>query len=152
MATELTDRQKFYKQLHFSCKLSYFCKQKYGSCKHILAVYICLAKRKKLKIMIYFLNIGYHGNQTIRHSVISPKRAYSQQNISLKQRIKLIIYALLCNQHLIINTKIKFTNESSQFMLPWQPKHNIISDFTKMAYSAKRAYSKQYISFKHYIV
>ena len=39
-------------------------------------------------------------------------------------------------------------------MLPWQPKHHTISDFTKMAYSSKRAYSKpfsttEYDNFKH---
>ena len=38
---------------------------------------------------------------------------------------------MLCNQHLIFNTKFKFTNELSQFMLPWQPKHHTISDFTE---------------------
>ena len=27
--------------------------------------------------------------------------------------------------------QIKFTNELSQFMLPWQPKHHTTSDFTK---------------------
>ena len=30
MATELTDRQKFYKILQFQIKLSCLCKQKYG--------------------------------------------------------------------------------------------------------------------------
>ena len=30
MATELTDRQKFYKLLQFQSKLSCLCKQKYG--------------------------------------------------------------------------------------------------------------------------
>ena len=34
-------------------------------------------------------------------------------------------------------------------MLPWQPKHHTVSDFTNMAYSKKRAYSKQTISFQH---
>ena len=37
---------------------------------------------------------------------------------------------ILRNQHLIFNIKFKFTNELSQFMLPRQPKHHIISDFT----------------------
>ena len=39
------------------------------------------------------LNIGYHGNQTIRLSVILQKRVYSKQNISPEQRIKFIILA-----------------------------------------------------------
>ena len=30
MATELADRQKFYKILQFQSKLSFLCKQKYG--------------------------------------------------------------------------------------------------------------------------
>ena len=38
---------------------------------------------------------------------------------------------ILCNQHVIINIIFKFTNELSQFMLPWQPKHHTIRDFTK---------------------
>ena len=69
------------------------------------------------------------------HQIVSgfTKGANSQQNISLKQKIKLIFNAHII-QHLIINTKIKFTIESSQFKLPWQPKHHTISDFTKMTY------------------
>ena len=43
-----------------------------------------------------YLNIGYHGNQTMATKPPDSdftKKAYSRQNISLKQRIKLIIYA-----------------------------------------------------------
>ena len=43
----------------------------------------------------------------------------------------------------MFNIKFKFANELSQFTLPWQPKHHTISDFTKVAYSTKRAHSKQ---------
>ena len=32
---------------------------------------------------------------------------------------------------MIFNIIFKFTNELSQFMLPWQPKHHTIRDFTK---------------------
>ena len=107
-------------------------------------------KDEKMKI-IFYLNIRYHGNQTIRLSVILQKRAYSKQNISLKQRIKFISMDILCNQHLIFNTKIKLTNKLSQFMLKCQSKHHTISDFTKMLYSTKRAYSKQTISFQQFM-
>ena len=54
MATELTDRQKFYKILKFQSKLSCLCKQKYGLCKHILPSLHLFSKNEKLKIMKLF--------------------------------------------------------------------------------------------------
>ena len=76
------------------------------------------------------------------HSKISP----------LNKGSNWVFMHILCNQNLIINFKIKFTNDLSQFMLPCQPKHHTISDFTKMVYSTKRAYSKQIISYQQYII
>ena len=54
MATELTDRQKFYKILQFQSKLSCLCKQKYGLCKHILASQHLINKIRKMKLIILF--------------------------------------------------------------------------------------------------
>ena len=149
MATELPGHQRFYKILQFQSKLSCFCKQKYAQCIHILASPHLFNKNEKLKIMQLF---KYRLPWQPNHQIVNDftKRAYSRQYIFLKQSFKLIIYAhIIRNQHQIINIKIKFTNELSQFMLPWQPKQHTIIDFTNMAYSTKRAYSKQIISFQH---
>ena len=54
LATELTDRQKFYKILHFQSKLSCLCKQTYGLCKHFLPSLHLFSKNEKLKIMKLF--------------------------------------------------------------------------------------------------
>ena len=54
---------------------------------------------------------------------------------------------ILRNQHLIYNIKFKFTNELSQFMLPWQPNHHIISDFTK-----KGIFNKEGIFYVNYLL
>ena len=54
MATELTDRQKFYKILQFQIKLSCLCKQKYGYRIHILASPHLIYKIKNLKIINLF--------------------------------------------------------------------------------------------------
>ena len=112
-------------------------------------VYICLAKRKKMKIMKLFkYRLPWQPNHQIPSDFTEKEHIHSKVS-PLNKGSNWLFMHILCNQHLIIDTKIKFTNELSQFMLPWQSKHHTISDFTKMAYSAKRAYSKQIISFQH---
>ena len=54
MATELTDRQKFYKILQFQSKLSCLCKLKYGQFIHILASPHLIYKIQKMQIIILF--------------------------------------------------------------------------------------------------
>ena len=54
MATELTDRQKFYKILQFQSKLSCLCKQKYGYFILILASLHLINKIQKMKITMLF--------------------------------------------------------------------------------------------------
>ena len=112
-------------------------------------VHILLTKSKKMKIIILFkYRLPWQPNHQIVRDFT--KNEHFQSKISpLNKGLECLFMYTLCNQHLIFKIKFKFTNELSQFMLPWQPKHHPISDFTKMAYSTKRAYSKQSISFQH---
>ena len=52
---------------------------------------------------------------------------------------------LLRNQHLILNIKFKLTNELSQFMLPWQPKHHTIKISQKSIFNKKGIFYTNYL-------
>ena len=54
MATELTDCQNFTKNCNSNANYLFFCEQKYGLCKHILASLHLFSKNEKLKIMKLF--------------------------------------------------------------------------------------------------
>ena len=54
MATELTDHLNFTKKCNSNTNIFFFCEQKYGLCKHILASLHLFSKDEKLKIMKLF--------------------------------------------------------------------------------------------------
>ena len=148
MATKLTDRQNFTKYCNSNANYLVSANRNMDYVNTYGQVYICLTKTKNWKQWNYS-NIGYHGNQTIRLSVILQKEHIQSKTSPLNKGSNWLFKHILRNQHLIFNIKFKFTNELSQFMLPWQPKYHIISDFTKNGYSTKRAYSMQTTSFQH---
>ena len=91
MATELTDRQNFAQYCNSNANYLVSANRN-GLCKHILASLHLLSKNEKLKIMKLF---KYRLPWQPNHQIVSyfTKRAYSKQNISPKQRNKLIILA-----------------------------------------------------------
>ena len=92
MATELTDRQNFTKYCNFNANYLVSANRNMDCVNTFWQVCICLAKKEKLKIMkLCKYRLPWQPN----HQIVSyfTKRAYSKQNISPKQRVKLIILA-----------------------------------------------------------
>ena len=97
MATELTDRQKFYKILPFQSKLSCLCKQKDGSFIHIMASPHLINKIQKLKIIILFkYRLPWQPNHQIVRDFA--KNKHFQSKISpLNKGFDCLFMYILCN-------------------------------------------------------